>query len=64
MNKLTAQEQIAFLKKTIGPAWDDVICVCRQLLKDNACSCNCKEFHNEELPNKRSETGTELTIKE
>jgi len=37
----------------LGEAWDKIICVCRQLIKDNPCDANCKEFHDESLPNER-----------
>ena len=40
---------------TIGTAWDDVICVCRGLIKDEPCECNCKEFHDESLTNSHKE---------
>lgn len=37
----------------LGEAWDNIICVCRGLIRDNPCDCNCKEFHDETLPNER-----------
>lgn len=40
--------------REIGSAWDDCICVCRGLMKDNPCDVNCKEFHDESLPNEFS----------
>lgn len=35
----------------LGKAWDNVICICRQIMRDDPCSVNCKEFHDETLPN-------------
>ena len=40
--------------REIGTAWDNIICVCRGLIKDNPCEINCKEFHDEYLPNEFS----------
>ena len=37
----------------LGAAWDNVICVCRQIMRDDPCSVSCKEFHDESLPNER-----------
>lgn len=38
-----------------GGFWDDCICVCRGLMKDNPCDLKCKEFLNEELTNSHKE---------
>jgi hypothetical protein len=35
--------------------WNDCICVCRGLMKDNPCECNCPEFLNEDLTNSHKE---------
>lgn len=52
----------AFKKlREIGSAWDDVICVCRELMKDNPCECNCKEFFDESITNSFKERNTQTT---
>lgn len=40
------------LRAITGGHWDNVICVCRELMKDNPCDVNCKEFHDEILSNR------------
>lgn len=54
MKNKSLSETIDELRNSeLGKAWDKVICICRALAKDNPCDCNCKEFHDESLPNKR-----------
>lgn len=40
----------------LGKAWDNVKCVCRELWKDNPCSVNCKEFHDESISNHKDKS--------
>ncbi len=37
--------------RELGSAWNNIICVCRELMKDQPCECNCAEFNDESLPN-------------
>lgn len=50
MKKKSLSETFKALRE-IGSAWDDVICVCRGLMKDSPCDVNCKEFNDESLTN-------------
>lgn len=53
----TAKEAFDWLRESpVGKAWQNVKCPCRELLKDDPCDLNCKEFHDETLPNFKTET--------
>lgn len=49
--KETASETFTKLKMS-DSAWNDIICICRQLMKEEPCELNCKQFHDESLLNK------------
>lgn len=57
-NKSKTPLSDAFAKiRELGSGWDDVICVCRGLMKDNPCDLKCKEFFDEQLTNSHKEKG-------
>ncbi len=49
--------------REIGSSWNDTICVCRELMRDDPCYINCKEFFDESLANSFKERTLTQTTK-